>query len=327
MRRMLLLVAGSLIIAVGCSKPTLTFKLSVTPTPPSWSSDGFITAFEKAKTVVKTISITDPVDWWQLRGQDSNDSKTYNDAQIYNALRGDLTVFVQVDPYVQRKGSLDQCLPESKRGKGLTFASPEIRDAYTADVMLRVKLYKPEFIVLVMEADAYADEHPEDIANLVSLVEAVRGKIKTESPSTTVAVSFQYENITGSVDGRERWDNMRRWQAMDAIAFTTYPASLVPAYADPQRIPSDYYSRAAKYTAKPILFAEVGWPASDAAGEVRQKDFLSRLATLWKPLPVKIANYYFLYDCFGFGPTFDYMGLITKDGREKQALSAWRNLR
>jgi hypothetical protein len=350
-------LAAGMILLAGCADPELAiaesatttlsepvFPLpkgqvlkSITPTPRSWDSKGFTEAFQTAHRVTKVISITDPVDWFDAAGKPREQSKPYQDAQwqMYLSDQRGLQVMVQMDPYVTRRGEI----PNLPAGVSPTFSDTQLRQAFIADALLRIDVYKSPIICLAMEINAYYEQHPKDFDNFVSLFAQTAAQIKQKSPSTWVCVSFQYEQLLGLYGGQNglpthepHWSLLSKFaEHADAIGISSYPfVSLAPVrHSSPAELPSNYYRRIAEHTDLPIIFTELGWSASSSHGSSpeQQAAFIKRLPELLSGMDVRMINWNFLYDAKGFGSAFDEMGFLDGSGRQRPALSTWNQLR
>ena len=310
---------------------------SVTPTPRSWDGKGFTEAFETAKKISTTISITDPVDWYEAAGKPKTESKPYKDAQwqTYLTDQHGLKIVVQMDPYVNRTGDI----PNLPAGVRSTFADEKLRAAFIADALMRVEEYKAPIICLAMEINAYYDQHPEDFDNFVSLFSETSKAVKEKYPDTWLCVSFQYEQLLGIYGGQAnmpvhepQWELFAKFEPYaDAIGISSYPfKTLSPTrHGAVDELSADYYKQMAAHTQLPIIFMELGWSADDSYGgsPESQAAFIKRLPELLAGMDVRMINYNFLYDAKGFGGAFDEMGLLDGSGKHRPALTEWNALR
>ena len=313
------------------------WALSLTPTPRRWDGDGFREAFATAEKLVPLICLPDPVDFWNARGEEATKSKPYKDSRWQRVLldQHKLGTFIQIDPYPKRRGPIPN-LP--KQVKVNSFADPVLRQAIIADARQRVEAYRPKYLCLAMEINAYHEQHPGDFDQFVSLFRAARKAVREIDPELMVFVSFQYEQLLGLYGGQAglpkhppAWELFDRFgDELDAIGISSYPLESLspPRHAPPERLPADYYSRIAAHTKKPVVFAELGWSSDPKFGgsPESQAAFLRRLPKLLEGLDVRLINYNFLFDAKGFGAAFESMGLISADGKAKPALEAFAGL-
>lgn len=321
------------------SRPAAAVVRCNVPTPRSWDQKGVMEAYRTAAQISECICLPDPVQWWAAQGQTFADSKVGKESQWQKALiqEAKTTVFIQLDPYPPpRTGKLAAKLPRELAGK--TFAAPELRAAFIADAVARVKAYDADYVGLAMEINAYYEQQPEDFDNFVSLFAEARQAIKAVRPEALVFVSFQYEQLLGRFGGmagmtvhEPHWELLAKFEPhTDAVGLSSYPwESFSPLrYGDPAKLPDNYYTRIAEHTKKPLVFAELGWSSDPKYGgsEASQARFLQRFAELTRGLDVRLVNYFFLYDNDAFGPAFSAMGLYDKQGKPKEAAGVWRRL-
>lgn len=308
---------------------------SVVPTPRSWTGPEVSAAFELAGQLGPVVSLPDPVDWFDAAGKPASASKAYRDATWQRVLceRNRLNVFVQMDPYRDRRGPIPG-LPRSVAAN--SFSDPLLRRAFIADAVQRAALYRPPLMCLAMEINAYYEQRPDDFEHFVTLFAEARAALRRVKPDTLVFVSFQYEQLLGRFGGQgglpahePHWELLARFEPhADAIGISSYPLEQFspPRYGDPAALPDDYYRRITEHTALPIVFAELGWPSDARFGgsPQRQAAFIQRLPELLAGMPVLLVNWNFLHDAQGYGEVFESMGLIDRNGREKPALHAWK---
>ena len=158
-------------------------------------------------------------------------------------------------------------------------------------------------------------------------------EIKGVSPDTKVFPVFQLEimkGLQGGLLGRVNNPEDTDWQLLelfpkaDLIGLTTYPALI---YKSPSEIPNDYYTLLKAYTEKPIIFTEVGWPSKIdvpewETSETEQAGFIRIFKEKIKELKPEFAIWTFMYDQTIQKP-FDTMGLITREGKEKEGWKVW----
>ncbi len=319
------------------SRPASAYAVSLTPTPRRWNGEGFLEAFAAAEKLVPTICLPDPVDFWHARGKPAEDSKPFQDSRWQRVLldRHHLNVFVQMDPYSARRGKIPN-LP--KQITTASFGDAVLRQAFIADALQRVEVYKPRFLCLAMEINAYHEQHPEDFDRWVSLFKEARQAVKRVDPNILVFVSFQYEQMLGLFGGQAglpkhapAWELFDRFgDELDAVGISSYPMQSLdpPRFGPANTLPADYYQRIAAHTRKPVVFAELGWSSDPAfGGSLREQAvFVGRLPKLLEGLDVRLVNYNFLFDAQGFGKAFESMGLIAADGTIKPALNAFLGL-
>lgn len=346
MRQMMRVFVGGVftaVVGVSCTDTipeggdSARYVLSLSPTPRSLTTSGLEQAFETLGGIATTVNLADPVDWWQAEGKPASSSKATADYAWQSPLLDQygLGVFVQMDPYATRSGPIPN-LPASIETN--SFADPVLRTAFMADAVQRVELYRPKYLCLGMEINAYYEAHPDDFENFVSLFKETRQAVKEIDPDCLVFVSFQYELLLGGFDALLGVETQEpEWflfdlfaPDQDAVGISSYPLrSLVEgSEAGVVSLPADYYSRIADHTDRPIVFAELGWPSDASFGGSlsSQADFIRGLPDFFEGLDIGLVNWYFLYDVVVFGPEFSSMGLYDIFGFAKPALFAWADL-
>ena len=311
-----------------------TFVRSVVPTPVKWSGAEVTAAFKLASTLVPTICLPDPVDWFAAEGKSAEQSKPHKDAQWQKHLltQEKLGAFIQIDPYKNRRGPI----PNLPKAVGqASFADSVLRKGFIADAVHRVELFHPAYLVLAMEINAYYEENPKDFDNFVSLFAEAREAVRKVDPKVMVLVSFQYEQLLGLYGGQghlpkhgPQWDLFAKFEPYaDAMGISSYPMkTFSPSrFDDPNALPDDYYTRIAQHTKKPIVFSELGWPSDPRFGGSPEKQaaFIRRFPSLIRGMDVRLVNWYFLHDAKGYGEVFESMGLVDSAGHKKPAFDAW----
>lgn len=207
-------------------------------------------------------------------------------------------------------------------------------DRYVTAATGFAERHHPRFLGLGVEVDTQWRTHPDEFDRFVELFAAVAEAVHRVSPDTMVFTTFQLERLSGLQGGLfggdndpdlAAWELIGRFPDADAIGFTTYPGLVFP---DPDDLPDDYYTRLSGFTGgRPILFTEMGWPASGSFGEFsgtpeRQARFVERFGELTVGVDVVFYVWSFLFDQDIPAP-FANMGLIAADGTERAGWHAW----
>lgn len=150
-----------------------------------------------------------------------------------------------------------------------SFANPDVRAAFTNYTLRILREFHPRYLGLASEINTYADFHPEDFPNYLSLYREVYARIKAEAPETKVFVTFQWDELNnmmpGLPGGRAKYDT--RWEQIEAFepqldvwAISSYPFTV---FQNGSQIPADYYARLVEHTHKPLAVAEGGYSSQD----------------------------------------------------------------
>lgn len=307
---------------------------SVVPTPREWSGPAVSETFALAARLGSVISLPDPLGWFEAAGKPATASKAYREAAWQRTLcqQHGLNVFVQMDPYKDRRGPIPG-LPGSVAAN--SFSDAALRRAFIADAVQRAELYRAPLVCLAMEINAYYEQRPDDFPHFVSLFREARAAVRKARPDALVFVSLQYEQLLGLFGGQgglpahgPQWDLLAAFESeADAVGISSYPLAQFspPRFDDPAALPADYYTRIAEHTKLPIVFTELGWPSGAKFGGSPEKQaaFIRRLPKLLAGMNVILVNWNFLHDSQGYGEVFESMGLVGRDGREKPAMEAW----
>ncbi len=280
---------------------------------------------------------------------DSADIKQIRNLLILGRASG-LEAILVVDPL---NGLNRQEFPRLPTGWKASFADPRIRAAFTNYALRLVREFKPPFLGLASEINTYADFHPQDFPNFLSLYREVYDRIKAESPGTKVFVTFQWEELNSLIPetagGRRpfdvRWDQVDAFgERLDLLAISSYPFICFPG-AD--KIPSNYYAKLAARSSLPLAVAEGGYISKDT-GPFRgsPRDQTGYLNAIHGQIGDRLAFWiYLLMSDFnlesyarimrgqGQGKyittlgIFESCGLQEANGNPKEALAVWDGFR
>jgi hypothetical protein len=233
------------------------------------------------------------------------------------------------------------------------FADSQVRAAFTNFTLRVVREFHPHYLGLASEINTYADTHPDDFPNYLSLYHDLYDAVKSEASETRIFVTFQWEelnNLMPSVaQGKPydvNWDQIEQFEPkLDLWVISSYPFVLFPSGAD---IPAEYYTPLLARTSKPLAVAEGGY-ASEPVGSFSgtpqdQVDYLNaihsqiggkRLA-FWVYLLLSdfnLESYANIMNQQGHGGDvatlgmFASVGLRKSDGTPKPALDVWDSFR
>jgi hypothetical protein len=235
-----------------------------------------------------------------------------------------------------------------------SFANPKVRSAFTNFTLRIVREFHPKYLGLASEINTYADTHPDDFQNYLSLYREVYALVKAESPETQVFVTFQWEELNNLIPGigtgkrlQPNWEQVEVFEPqLDLWVISSYPFIVFPSGAD---IPADYYFPLLTRTTKPLAVAEGGFPSEPPADGVpgdpqSQVDYLRAIHTqiggdrlaFWIYLilnDLDLDSYAPLMKSKGQGRDVNTLGMFTSvglrtiDGAPKPALEVWDSFR
>ena len=234
-----------------------------------------------------------------------------------------------------------------------SFANPDVRAAYSNYALRILREFHPQYLGLASEINTYADFHPDDFPNFLSLYREVYARIKAEAPQTRVFVTFQWEELNNMIPGvpgggqpyHTRWDQIETFEPqLDVWAISSYPFI---AFQHGSDIPANYYSPLLARTKKPLAVAEGGF-TSKPVGTLRgtPADQVAYLSAIHTQIGSRLAFWiYLLYSDFNLDSyakmmnaqgqgadvntlgMFASVGLTASDGTPKPALAVWDGFR
>ena len=168
-----------------------------------------------------------------------------------------------------------------------SFANPQVRAAFTNFTLRIVREFHPHYLGLASEINTYADTHPDDFPNFLSLYNSLYDQVKAEAPGTQIFVTFQWEELNNLIpqmaQGRAPrqidWSKVEVFEPkLDVWAISSYPFAVGMHGAD---IPANYYTPLLAQTSKPLAVAEGGFsstPVGPAPGSSQdQVDYLNAI--------------------------------------------------
>jgi hypothetical protein len=235
------------------------------------------------------------------------------------------------------------------------FANPDVRAAFTNFALWIVREFHPRYLGLASEINTYADAHPDDFPNYLSLYHEVYALIKAEAPETQIFVTFQWEDLNNlfptAAEGRNayeaNWDQVEAFEPeLDLWVVSSYPFFIFPRGAD---IPDGYYTPLIARTTKSVAVAEGGF-TSKPVGPLTTgtpQDQVDYLNAIHDQLGERLAFWVYLLlddinpdsyaatmtdqgmeaddiEILGF---FVSVGLREADGTPKLALETWDKFR
>lgn len=252
-----------------------------------------------------------------------------------NSMNYGITPIIGLSP-LTLAGLRDQLdVPEEVRnnaGSNLSFANPAVQTAFIQTALELAKL-KPPYLCLATEINFMAFKNIEEYKHIVDVYKMLYPQIKKISPSTKVFVSFQWDLFAildimdpqGISEHSKLIDLFR--PELDLVAFTSYPNIL---FSDSSQIPLNYYSGIYQHLNKSdeVMFMEIGWPAVDKNGEIKQQNFIQLMPQLMKDVKPGVIAWSFLHDVQGTVLSSDVAGtgLLTNSGVAKTGLNAFKGL-
>ncbi len=149
-------------------------------------------------------------------------------------------------------------LADKKNG---LFSNPAVKAEYLKLVHDIAARSKPDYFILLVEANLYKDKNPVDYAAYQRLLPEAIAIVRKTSPSTKIGISITYGDHNGR-DGIDAEDLVYFKKCVadfdaesDVLAVSTYPFS----YINPAKIPLDFLSQIASSSKNPLFIAETSW--------------------------------------------------------------------
>lgn len=240
------------------------------PSPPEPVLSSIFQTFVDMGEHGDVVLVQQNIAWEDFLDSPDSDSQAMDDIlnQEVLARQNGLEVIFVVDPLngLNRK----EFMGVPGGWGAVDFSTPEIRRAYLNFTLRVVRELQPRYLGLASEINTYADTHPEDFPNYLSLYRETYAAIKAEAPDTQVFVTFQWEDLNNllptATEGRPamdiNWELVEAFEPdLDVWAISSYPFVPYPAGTP---IPSDYYTRLRERTSKPLAVAEGGYVSTQA---------------------------------------------------------------
>jgi hypothetical protein len=243
-----------------------------------------------------------------------------------------LRVIVSIDPTNGLDRSSDSA-PLVAVGRSLT--EPAIRQLYRDYVVAVDTLLRPDDLGVASETNLIRAVAPAPLyAALVQAAASAAGAVRAADPAVKLFSTVQVETAWGRLPPAGGYVGIAQDRAdfpfAQILGLSSYP--YLGGFAEPESLPSNYYSRLVEGAPLPVMVIEGGW-SSDTAATVpstpdRQRRYITRHARL---LDAAQAVGWFQItftdlDLGYFPPSiepFAYLGLVDANLMPKPALSAW----
>lgn len=259
------------------------------PNPPELTDKSQLATLPGIGEHGDVILIQEALPWADFLDGMDGDSQSIQQQRNLTVLasQNGLEVIFVIDPLNGLNRSQFAPLPPQLTGGN--FGTPGMRTVYKNYALRLTREFHPRYLGLASEINTYADAHPDDFQNFVSLYRETYAAIKTESPDTQVFVTFQWDDLnnvipfdpTGGERYQIKWEQIEIFEPfLDVWAISTYPFVAFNSGTD---IPSDYYTPLLTRTDKPLVVAE-GGVNSHAIGQFHctpqdQVDYLNAIHT------------------------------------------------
>ena len=272
------------------------------PSPPEATLESVLKHFKALGEHADFVLVQQNIPWEDFESDAAGDSQKATDMRNLMTLarqEGLEAVYV-VDALNGLNRSEFSGLPA---GWEASFANPKVRSAFTNFTLWIVREFRPRYLGLASEINTYADAHPDDFANYLSLYREVYAQVKAEAPETQIFVTFQWEDLNNlfptAAEGRKandiNWDQVEAFEPeLDVWVISSYPFFVFPSGSG---IPADYYAPLLARTDKPLAVAEGGFtskPVGDGAINGAPQDQVNYLNAIHNQLGERLAFWVYL---------------------------------
>jgi hypothetical protein len=322
------------------------------PSPPEATTQSVLDTYQAIGRHGDVVLLQQNIPWAEFLEETGSEAKYLTDLrnQFILAHQNGLGVVFVVDPLNGLNRREFYNLPQ---GWDASFANPKVRNAFIHFTLRIVREFHPRYLGLASEINTYADTHPDDFPNYLSLYENVYDAVKAEAPETRVFVTFQWEELNNLMPEvaqgdpyKVNWDQIEQFEPkLDVWAISSYPFVI---FRSGTEIPAEYYSPLLKRTDKPLAVAEGGFsskPVGPFSGSPQdQVDYLTAIHDQIGGMRLAFWIYLILTDLnsdsyekilkqqghsgdIGTLGFFVSVGLRESDGAPKPALAVWDSFR
>lgn len=249
--------------------PPRTFRMGFAANPPKPTTESAVATINAWSTHADAAIMHNSVPYKVLLTGVA-DAKTYVqtvDVPLANFYRGKgfpIAITVDVTDGLDRAAEASELV-----ALGRSITEPEVQQAYRSYVKELTAAIRPEWLGLAAETNLIREQAPAPVYDAlvkmandaVADVRALGGKQPLLYAS--VQADFAWGPPPAAYTGVER--DFQDFSFAQVLAISSYPYF---AYADPDQIPLDYYTRLENGRSLPIMVVEGGWPSA-AAGPVQ----------------------------------------------------------
>ena len=251
----------------GPGTPARTFLMGFSPIPPKPELGLLLAGVDSFRRRSDAAILHQSVPWAALlAGIPADSAVRSNELGLANLFRAyGLRVVVMVDPTDGL--ARDREAPELIAA-GRSVTEPAIQALYRAYVRSVAMLVRPDYLGLVAETNLIRAAAPDSVYDaVVTMANAAAAELGTLGVTSALYVSVQVEVAWGGLGGGTYAGvatDLTDFPFGDALGLSSYP--YLGGFAQPEDLPSDYYSRLATEAALPVLVVEGGWPSTSVGG-------------------------------------------------------------
>lgn len=346
--RAALLVAVAAILLAACGgggssnpppppTPTRSFGMGFSAMPPRPDINAVLQGIDLWSQRAEFAAIHEELPWTDLLGGMSADAILDRDkTQLIALFRSKgLKLYYMLD---LTDGLSRGEEPPQLRALGRSITEPAVQQVYRDFALAVERKYHPEFLGLAAETNLIRAAAPAPVyAAVVQAANAAAADLQTAGRTTPILISVQVEVAWGVLGGNGTFvgvdQDFTDFPFTDALGLSSYPYF---AYATPEDMPANYYTRVVNSRTLPVLVVEGGWTSASVGSVVSSPDeqarYITRHATLLDSVHavVLIQLPFPDLDLSTFPPPlpsnlplFADLGLVDINFNAKPALAAW----
>ncbi len=316
--------------------PTRTWRMGFFTLPPRPTVQSTLEMVDRMSTRADLVAIHDELPWTDLLSGLSPDAILDRDkVQLVNLLRGKgLRLFFMAD--LTDGLSRGQEAPQL-RALGRSIAEPAVQQAYRAYVLAVARKLSPEFLGLAAETNLTRAIGPAYLyAAEVQAANAAAADLRAAQATAPLLISVQAETAWGRLPDTGVYagiaPDLRDFPFMQILGISSYPYF---AYAQPEDLPGDYYSRLLQGSGLPAMVTEGGWTSASfgtvQSSPEKQARYLAVQARLLESVRAKglVQLLFADLDLSAWPPpvdslqAFSTLGLTDPGYLAKPALAVW----
>lgn len=319
--------------------PTRTWEMGFSPNPSRPDAATLLRGVDQWSTRSELAAIHDEMPWTDLlAGQSAEAILARDKVPLVTYLRGkglQLMFVADLTDGLSRGEEAPQL-----RKLGRSISEPGVQRVYQDYVLAAARILRPEILALAAETNLTRALAPSLYAAEVQAANAAAADLHGAQSPATLVVSVQVETAWGWQTGSGAFvgiaTDLADFPFLQMLGLSSYPYF---AYAQPEDLPPDYYSRLLAGRSLPALVTEGGW-ASATAGNIistpeKQARYLASHARLLDSINARglIQLLYADIDLSSWPspipanlPLFTSIGLTDSDFHAKPALTAWDSL-
>lgn len=316
---------------------TRTWKLGFSPMPPRPVVEAVIGGIDRWSQRAELAILHEELPWADLLAGMSPDAILERDRiELVNYLRGkglQLVFMGDLNDGLSRGDEAPQL-----RALGRSLAEPAVQQAYRDYIVAVVRRLRPEYLGLAAETNLIRAAAPAALYQAaVRTANDTANAVRAAGGAMPLLISVQVETAWGVLGGSGAFAGIDvdriDFPFMDMLGLSSYPYF---AYAQPEDIPANYYSRVVQGLGLPTMVTEGGWPSASAGSFTSSPDeqarYLTRQAALLDSINARALLHLEFADLDlasfpqpypGILPLFASLGLTDSDFNPKPALARW----